>query len=88
MRVASSRHMLTKQWKTHDLVASAVRNKIILINLEGSANAKVSLHVKYDVFVNPFPPDGVARRGGSGQAWLCIQISALHSCVANIDVCP
>lgn len=29
----------------------------------------MSLHVKYDVFVNPFPPDAAAC-----QAWLCIQI--------------
>lgn len=76
--LSSSRDMLTEQWKTHDLVASAARNKIILINLEGSA--KVSLHVKYDVFVNPFPP---GRRGVSGLA----VHTDFHSRVANTVVC-
>lgn len=78
--LSSSRDMLTEQWKTHDLVASATRNKIILINLEGSA--KVSLHVKYDVFVNPSPPPP-GRRGASG---LAVHTDFL-SCVANTVVC-
>lgn len=77
--LSSSRDMLTEQRKTHDLVASATRNKIILINLEGSA--KVSLHVKYDVFVNPPPSDAAACVSG-----LAVHTD-FHSCVANTVVC-